>query len=112
MPERSVLRSHLPDQPFTPYISIDADGSGPGSTGRGSPSWRSSPEDRVYATCLFCQQSLGNNESIESERRAHEGELNILEEAWREAEEVAAISDDLILPPGTREFIEKIKADL
>jgi hypothetical protein len=48
----------------------------------------------------------------ESERRALEGELNILEEAWREAEEVARISDDLILPPGTGEFIEKIKADL
>jgi len=42
----------------------------------------------------------------ERERRALEGELKLLEIAWREAEEVAAISDDLFLPPGAREFIE------
>jgi hypothetical protein len=34
----------------------------------------------------------------ESERRALEGELYILEEAWRQAEEVAAIADDMFLP--------------
>jgi hypothetical protein len=47
----------------------------------------------------------------ESERRALEGELQILEDAWRQAEEIASISDDLVLPPGTHEFIEKAKAD-
>jgi hypothetical protein len=34
----------------------------------------------------------------ESERRALEGELYILEEAWRQAEEIAAIADDMFLP--------------
>jgi hypothetical protein len=34
----------------------------------------------------------------ESERRAIEGDLRILEEAWKEAEEIAAISDNLFLP--------------
>ncbi|MDQ6831522.1 MAG: hypothetical protein M3081_21890 [Gemmatimonadota bacterium] len=34
----------------------------------------------------------------ETERRALEGELALLEEAWREAEEVAGISDSLFLP--------------
>jgi hypothetical protein len=34
----------------------------------------------------------------ESERRALEGELHILDAAWREAEEIAAIADDLLLP--------------
>lgn len=43
----------------------------------------------------------------ERERRALEGELQLLEAAWREAEEIAAISDDLLLPPGTREFLER-----
>ncbi len=43
----------------------------------------------------------------EQERRALEGELSMLEEAWRQAEEVAAISDDLLLPEGTDEFIER-----
>jgi hypothetical protein len=48
----------------------------------------------------------------ERERRALEGELEILEDAWREAEEIAAIADDLVLPPGAREFIEKGKEGL
>lgn len=43
----------------------------------------------------------------ERERRALEGELRLLEIAWREAEEVAAISDDLLLPPGARELIQR-----
>ena len=34
----------------------------------------------------------------EQERRALEGELWRLEQAWREAEEIAAIADDLLLP--------------
>ncbi|MEP6692603.1 MAG: hypothetical protein ABJD07_15710, partial [Gemmatimonadaceae bacterium] len=34
----------------------------------------------------------------ETERRALEGELALLEDAWREAEEVAGISDGLFLP--------------
>ena len=35
----------------------------------------------------------------DSERRAMEGELHLLEEAWRDAEEIAGISDNLFLPP-------------
>ena len=34
----------------------------------------------------------------DSERRALEGELHLLEEAWRDAEEIAGISDNLFLP--------------
>jgi hypothetical protein len=34
----------------------------------------------------------------ETERRALEGELYLLEEAWQQAEEIAAIADDLFLP--------------
>lgn len=36
----------------------------------------------------------------ESERRALEGELDLLRDAWREAEELAAIADSLLEPPG------------
>lgn len=43
----------------------------------------------------------------EQERRALAGELWLLAEAWREAEEIAAISDNLLLPEGAEEFIEK-----
>lgn len=45
----------------------------------------------------------------EQERRALEGELFLLEQAWREAEEVAAISDDLLLPEGTEERLSALK---
>lgn len=35
----------------------------------------------------------------DSERRALEGELQLLEDAWRDAEEIAAIADNLLVPP-------------
>ena len=43
----------------------------------------------------------------EQERRALEGELWILEQAWQEAEEIAAISDRLLLAAGTDAFLER-----
>jgi hypothetical protein len=43
----------------------------------------------------------------EAERRALEGELTQLEEAWRDAEEIAQISDDMFLPAGVDEFIAR-----
>lgn len=43
----------------------------------------------------------------EQERRALEGELWVLERRWKEAEEIAAISDSLLLPEGTEEFLER-----
>jgi hypothetical protein len=43
------------------------------------------------------------------ERRAMEGELAALEERWREAEEIAAIADDLFLPKTVRDSMERLK---
>lgn len=43
----------------------------------------------------------------EEERRALEGELWRLERAWEAAEEIASISDDLLLPEGAQGFIEE-----
>lgn len=40
----------------------------------------------------------------EQERRALEGELAILEAAWREAEEIAKIADDMFLPESARDL--------
>jgi hypothetical protein len=48
----------------------------------------------------------------DSERRAFEGELHILEEAWREAEEIARISDDLFLPSEISAKLTELKRDL
>ncbi len=41
----------------------------------------------------------------EDERRALEGELWRLERAWREAEEIAAIADRLLLPKGAARYL-------
>jgi hypothetical protein len=45
----------------------------------------------------------------DSERRALEGELYLLEEAWRDAEEIAAISDDMFLPESISTRLAKMK---
>jgi hypothetical protein len=45
----------------------------------------------------------------DSERRALEGELYILEEAWREAEVIAGIADDMFLPTSVDEDLARLK---
>jgi hypothetical protein len=47
----------------------------------------------------------------ESERRAMEGELAVLERAWRQAEEIAAIADNLAVPAPVEEEFERLKAE-
>jgi hypothetical protein len=45
----------------------------------------------------------------DAERRAVEGELAELESAWRDAEEIAAISDDLFVPSGIRGALDRLR---
>lgn len=45
----------------------------------------------------------------EQERRALEGELAELEEAWREAEEVGAIADSLLLPDWVEDAVRRMR---
>ena len=47
----------------------------------------------------------------EAERRALEGELALLEAAWRQAEEIASIADDLLTPPEIDRWIEEQRPD-
>lgn len=46
----------------------------------------------------------------EAERKAVEGELLELEQAWKDAEEVAAISDDMFLSPGITGALERMRS--
>jgi hypothetical protein len=48
----------------------------------------------------------------EIERRALEGELSLLEQAWREAEEIAGISDNLFLPESFTERLRSLGRNL
>ena len=47
----------------------------------------------------------------EAERRALEGELALLEAAWKEAEEIAAIADNLLLPKEVEERMRKERGE-
>jgi hypothetical protein len=42
----------------------------------------------------------------DTERRALEGELAMLEAQWKDAEDIAAISDNMFLPPGVEAWIK------
>lgn len=46
----------------------------------------------------------------DAERRALEGELHILVAAWRDAEEIAGIADDLLLPDSVVAELERLKS--
>ena len=47
----------------------------------------------------------------ESERLAMHGELAVLEHAWREAEEIAAIADDMFLPATVTTRLDALRRD-
>ncbi len=47
----------------------------------------------------------------ESERRALEGELHILAAAWKDAEVIAAIADNLLVEPGVSEAYKAMRAE-
>jgi hypothetical protein len=46
----------------------------------------------------------------EAERRAMAGELAVLENAWRDAEEIAAIADDMFLPANVQSSLERLRS--
>lgn len=77
---------------------------------QGDGSWKPMKEKHLglvqklpHPTRLALEMALHE----EQERRALEGELKVLEAAWRAAEEIAEISDNLLLPEGTDEFLEQ-----
>jgi hypothetical protein len=74
------------------------------------PTWREygkgAPLMRVPRSIRLALEMASHEES---ERRAMEGELYLLEDAWREAEEIASISDAMFLPTEVSESLEEIK---
>jgi hypothetical protein len=77
------------------------------------PRWRRSQRDfsKYGLFSLPVPQRLALEMALheETERRAMDGELEELERAWREAEEVAAIADDLLVPASVDEEFRRLK---
>ena len=69
-------------------------------------SW-SSPGVQMFGMPKPAKLALEMALHEEQERRALEGELWWLEQAWRDAEEIAAIADNLLLPKGTARFLQR-----
>jgi hypothetical protein len=63
--------------------------------------------DRIPGPMLLAME-MAAHEDVE--RRAMEGELAILEAAWRQAEEIAAISDNLLTPANVDEEFRRLSA--
>jgi hypothetical protein len=66
-------------------------------------------ETGLYALPAVDRLSLEMALHEETERRAMAGELEMLERAWRDAEEVAAIADDLLVPMSVRTALERLR---
>ena len=64
--------------------------------------------DRIPAPMLLAME-MAAHEDVE--RRAMEGELAILEAAWRQAEEIAAIADNLFVPKSVDEEMKQLAAN-
>jgi hypothetical protein len=70
--------------------------------------WRKRPH-RIAAGHPVLKLALEMAVNDETERRALDGEVALLEREWREAEELAAIADDLVFPSGLRERLGRLK---
>jgi hypothetical protein len=60
--------------------------------------WREGTGDGVHNLPSEIRLAMEMSANEENERIALEGELSLLEDAWKEAEEIAAIADNLALP--------------
>jgi len=64
--------------------------------------------DRIPAPMLLAME-MAAHEDVE--RRAMEGELAILEAAWRQADEIASISDNLLTPTNVDDEFKRLQAE-
>ena len=103
---RLVAEAENPMRLFERYATA-------GGTGTGRDAWRGmSAADAGHVVHRLPKEvrvALEMASHEEQERRALEGELAILEAAWRDAEEIAKIADDMFVPEGTNARLEELK---
>ena len=63
----------------------------------------------LYGLATLDRLALEMSLHEDSERRAIAGDLEELAHAWKDAEEIAAISDDMFLPAGVRSTFERMR---
>jgi hypothetical protein len=68
-------------------------------------------DDRVGALGLVSVERLALEIAMneDAERQALQGELELLEQAWRDAEEIAAIADGLLLPGSVSDAVARLR---
>jgi hypothetical protein len=98
-----VEEAETPERLFTRAAQTLAARSG---SGFGDPRRRTSLKRVPLATRLALEMAAHE----ETERRALEGELFLLEEAWKQAEEIAAIADDMFLPQSVDAELARLRA--
>jgi hypothetical protein len=72
-------------------------------------SWQFGEDGRITTFPPAVRLALEMAAHEEQERRALEGELGELERAWQEAEQIAAIADDLLLPPSVADRLRRLR---
>lgn len=72
-------------------------------------SWQFGDDGAVHRFPTAVRLALEMAAHEERERRALEGELAELERAWREAETIAAIADDLLVPHGVGDRLRRLR---
>ncbi|HEX3868145.1 MAG TPA: hypothetical protein VHV78_15385, partial [Gemmatimonadaceae bacterium] len=92
--------SHIHTQPSGP----------PPHKWRGRARWqRANGQRGLFGLPTSYRLALEMSLHEEAERRALQGELMELERAWRDAEEIAGIADDLLLPESIGGAVERLK---
>jgi hypothetical protein len=73
------------------------------------PVWKKVERDDAQPFGISPERRLAFEMALheEQERRAMQGELRALEQAWRDAEEIAKIADDLLVPESDEEWLRK-----
>ena len=83
-----------------------------GRSGGGYRSSRRSPSGGVRGLPLSTRLAVEMAVNEEHERIALEGELALLELAWKDAEEIAAIADSLTIPPEVDQQLARLKRNV
>jgi hypothetical protein len=104
--QHAVGLIEMASSPADLFLQAERDLRRASPTGWGDPRRRSAFKRVPVVTRLALEMATHE----ESERRALEGELYLLEEAWKQAEEVAAIADDMFLPASVDTDLARLRA--